>query len=335
MAEHILANIDFSTDQSDELIQKKLALQLSALAFYTGSKEDVAVLPYKLDPVYLETLNAIQAPIGNYILWNDLYENAVINPWCKTQKLLQECKIKKVNIKYPLSEIELKAGSKAFAFSISPPPFISTLVDTKQTAVEFLQSQQGLFVIKSPDQQSGMGHYFIQAHPNLTPSCLPDIIYKNVRLEKWVTRLLDFSSQWLLNQHVNLLGLCEIINNDKGGYKGSKYPLVKPEYDCFFKEHIKYITPIIHALHAEGYRGNLGVDAFIFEENNEIKLCPLIEINPRKTMGFVALNLAIHLQKPCHIEKTFHKHGQLLLPQKIEHENKTFSFKSNLELKFF
>lgn len=335
MAEHILANIDFSEGSSTSLIQQKLAWQLAALSFSIGSKYDCALMPYELDQDYLSQLKKLNLPVSDYVLWDTIDAHKIINPWVKTKKLLQECESKKLTVKYPLSDIETKTACKAFAFKLLSPPFLSTLLHSKKEVFEFLKSQRGLFVLKSPLQQSGMGHHFISASEILTEAQLPEINYQNIRVEKWVHRLLDFSSQWLLDETVNCLGLCEIINNDKGGYKGSKFPLDNQKYECFFKEHIEQVSPIIHELHKQGYRGHLGVDAFIYEENKNTLLCPLIELNPRKTMGFVALNLSKHLNKYCHIEITNKKSANLLLPTKAIINNSVLKFKSNLEIKFF
>lgn len=335
MAEHILANIDFSDGSSTSIIQQKLALQLAALSFSIGSKFDCALMPYELDQEYLSQIKKLNLPVSDYVLWDTIDSHKIINPWIKTKKLIEECESKQLSVKYPLSDIEIKTASKAFAFKLLPPPFLSTLLQSKKDVFEFLKSQRGLFVLKSPLQQSGMGHYFISASEVLSQAQLPEINYENIRVEKWVHRLLDFSSQWLLDETVNCLGLCEIINNEKGGYKGSKFPLVNSTYECFFKEHIEKVKPVIHELHKQGYRGHLGVDAFIYEENKTVHLCPLIELNPRKTMGFVALNLSTHLEKHCHIEITNKKSANLLLPTKVIVNDSVLKFKSNLEINFF
>ena len=45
------------------------------------------------------------------------------------------------------------------------------------------------------------------------------------------------------------------------------------------------------ALFAQGYAGPVGIDALVYEDGPTLRLKPIVEINPRLTMGRVALNL--------------------------------------------
>ena len=45
----------------------------------------------------------------------------------------------------------------------------------------------------------------------------------------------------------------------------------------------------------EGYRGPVGVDAFLFRDSaGELRVKPVVEVNPRYTMGRVAVELVRH-----------------------------------------
>ena len=46
--------------------------------------------------------------------------------------------------------------------------------------------------------------------------------------------------------------------------------------------------PIVKRVYARGFFGHLGVDAFVYSEK---RLQPVVEINARKTMSWVALAL--------------------------------------------
>jgi hypothetical protein len=46
------------------------------------------------------------------------------------------------------------------------------------------------------------------------------------------------------------------------------------------------------AMRAAGFSGPAGVDAFVYRDaNNDLRLKPIVEVNPRFTMGHVALRL--------------------------------------------
>ncbi|NRA89875.1 MAG: hypothetical protein HRU43_01915, partial [Simkaniaceae bacterium] len=55
----------------------------------------------------------------------------------------------------------------------------------------------------------------------------------------------------------------------------------------FLKEHLDAAQVPIQKLFEMGYRGNLGIDAMVYNQ----KLHPIVEINLRKTMGWLALKL--------------------------------------------
>ena len=159
----------------------------------------------------------------------------------------------------------------------------------------------------------------------------PQIDYAQARLEKWVDRVFDFSSQWLFDDSVHELGLCGLINNQKGSYMGSIYPLKNNPFHDFFVKHIEFIRPILQNFHKEGFRGHLGVDAFIYLENGKPCLCPLIEINPRKTMGYVALNLSKHFNQTVKISfGPFTKDS--ILPRHIQKNGAIIKYSKNLNL---
>lgn len=332
MSEHILANIDFATNDAAQNLPNKLSLQLSALAFSIGTCDDTAIINYTPDDLFLKRVYKLNLPTQKFIIWDQIRQHTVINPWLKTTELFETCEKKQLILKHPLCANEAELGSKAYAYKLCPPPFDSTLVSSREEAFEFLKTRSGKYVIKTSQGQSGRGHFFIETSSYLKIDELPIIDYKNARIEIWKERVLDFSSQWLFDKKLSLLGLCEILNNSKGGYKGSIFPLEHKEFSFFFKHHISIVTPLLQKIFDEGFRGHLGVDAFIYKNKSTFELCPLIEINPRKTMGYVALNLAKHLNSACMIQVASETAENSILPNKIILPDKTLILKSNLNL---
>ncbi len=101
--------------------------------------------------------------------------------------------------------------------------------------------------------------------------------------EPWVNRQMDFSTQWILDGEITYLGATVLENTKWGNYNrtyvGQKIP--------FLKEHLEKVQPVLKHLLGRGFRGNIGIDAMVYGD----KLHPIVEINTRKTMGWLALKL--------------------------------------------
>jgi hypothetical protein len=334
MPEYIVANIEFNEKNSATVQSHKHNLQLSALAFSSGQQSDVAVLPFIADADYMAQINLLKLPVQETTRIDLIPEGQIINPW-KCTKIVSDLALEHdLKIKYPYSNILETIDSKAHSFFLMKPNFESILINSIEDIKTFLKGKKGIFVIKSNFSQSGFGHYFVEAS-SFDPSDLPTgFTIQNSRLERWVERVFDFSSQWLLEESFCCLGVCELINNKKGGYLGSIFPLQTKEYDDFICEHLTEVNPIIKSLHAQGFRGHLGIDAFIFKTGNKLALCPLIEINPRKTMGFVALNLSQHFDRSIKIEIGNFDLYHSLLPKQISTAQHRFIYKKNINFHF-
>lgn len=327
MPQHILANIMFDQKNIPQKLAHKFNLQLSALAFCLGDSDDYAVLDFIPSQDYLKRLQALNLPTLKSILKKELPLSTRIDPWILSKQLPYE-------LKYPYHPLIETLACKAQASKIYQPIFDFKLVHCTDDVLHFLQGKQGLYVLKLPDGQSGMGHIFFDAQDSDLIKKISGLDIKNSRLEKWMPRLVDFSSQWLLDQSVELLGICEIINNNYGCYQGSIYPFSRPEYQPFIQEHIVFMKPYLEKFFKQGLRGHIGVDAFIYKDQEIAKLCPMIEINPRKTMGLVALKLSEHFQKPCKLEIANQVGERSLLPSVIQHQGQTVSYQKNINLTF-
>lgn len=134
-------------------------------------------------------------------------------------------------------------------------------------------------------------------------------------LEPELNRLLDLSFLWDINREHSssqsgvptwkYQGFTRSLVTDARKYVGTR--LAKPFYDCpgdvkqFLLpnqgEKIEAIADwlesrLLPAVHSAGFRGCLGVDAFLFRTvDGELRIKPLVELNPRTTMGHVALSM--------------------------------------------
>src|SRR6185437_11611483 len=98
---------------------------------------------------------------------------------------------------------------------------------------------------------------------------------------------LDFSTQWIIDtdKQITYLGETVCINSSRGQYLETHVGRVLQSQMRFVEKHKEIAFPILQKMAEENYFGNVGIDAFIY---NQDSLQPIVEINARKTMGYVA-----------------------------------------------
>jgi uncharacterized ferritin-like protein (DUF455 family) len=132
---------------------------------------------------------------------------------------------------------------------------------------------------------------------------------REVVVEPWLERVMDFSAQLeMTTTGLKLCGYTGLINDARGQYLGNwaepkhekAFPVavltslqVTPragnEIQIFFSHLFKALET---ELQAEGFVGPLGIDCFVYRDANEnLKLKPVVEINPRYTMGRLTVEL--------------------------------------------
>lgn len=112
--------------------------------------------------------------------------------------------------------------------------------------------------------------------------------------QKYVNIVHEFSSQWEVHEDksITFIGITECMNSEEGAYLGT---IVKPHnetlknFEKIKRVHIDEGEKIGKKLMQHGYIGNFGIDALITRDPKGKLHTHIIEINARKTMGFVAL----------------------------------------------
>ncbi len=123
-------------------------------------------------------------------------------------------------------------------------------------------------------------------------------------VEPWLERVLDFSAQYEVREDgVKWMGMTRVLNDAAGRYLGtlvhtkwasgldeklSKFLFNEMKVMQLYREKM---PELIREMVDDSYRGNFGIDAMVYLENGEYKLRTVVEINPRVTMGRVALEL--------------------------------------------
>ncbi|MEO7162981.1 MAG: hypothetical protein ABI041_08680, partial [Bdellovibrionia bacterium] len=120
-------------------------------------------------------------------------------------------------------------------------------------------------------------------------------------VEQWLDKVYDLSIQMEVSEEgTELLEVRSFITGRQNEYRGT---YLGKKLSGFAEEDLRFIHILVakwrpfilnlgNCLRAEGYQGPAGVDALIWRDlKGNLKLKPLVELNPRWTMGRVALEL--------------------------------------------
>lgn len=131
-------------------------------------------------------------------------------------------------------------------------------------------------------------------------------------VEPWLERAADFSVQLEMgSRHLKLVGFTGLINDRKGQFQANS---AAPNFDRRFPANVTASFPealnifgglqrlygeIFSLLEMElreaGFVGPVGIDAFVYRTAEGVcRLKPIVEINPRYTMGRLTLELMKH-----------------------------------------
>lgn len=131
-----------------------------------------------------------------------------------------------------------------------------------------------------------------------------------VVVEPWCERLLDLSFHYDMKERLEFRGICRFLVHADGRFAGAVPGRWQEDLDPTLKRFLhgegrdprrlrriaaQVAETIEGPLKAAGVLGPVGVDAFVYQTPQGPKLQPLLEINPRWTMGRVALALGEHL----------------------------------------
>jgi hypothetical protein len=131
---------------------------------------------------------------------------------------------------------------------------------------------------------------------------------QKVVVEPWLERQMDFSVQLeMTGEKLRLLGFTGLVNDKKGQFQGNwagpgygrRMPTISSMFGgtlAFPREFQEFYTVVFSLLERElsaaGFRGPISIDAFVYQNaDGRSRLKPIVEINPRYTMGRLTLEL--------------------------------------------
>lgn len=160
--------------------------------------------------------------------------------------------------------------------------------------------QKDKWVIKSPNSFSGIGHIQFRAN-TLDKLLLSNILGEKFLLEPVYERIFDIGTTFEVEDGIiKRLFMVENFNSESGSFKGGagssdvdkfkKYIFEKYQYSL---EKLEKTARLIAQEYLNlGASSNIQIDSFVYREQGEMRLYPLVEVNYRKTMGLVIQSLA-------------------------------------------
>lgn len=266
-----------------------------------GDLVAVTSLPSNPDP-RLQLMENIHQ--GELDLWGP---SSAIQSWATGKQL---------NFHSPPIDLIRQIQSKDFAFEHSGGFLNGMICSNKAQVAEWMEKTAGAKVIKTTLDSAGRGLIHTEKSPQLNREFAEG---RNVICEPWVDRVFDFSSQWNIGTRIELLGLTVFETSSKGMYQAT---IAGPEEKIFQEKkwaidpHLQEAYHLLKKVQQRGFFGNIGLDAFIYRQNGNERLRPIVELNARKTMSWVALQ--IYKKKNQMIRMSFEKRPGGLLPGKGE-----------------
>jgi len=272
--------------------------QLHYLSFLVAQEEQVPFVVERPSMQYLQTLHDMGLGTRYHTIEETALSSDSLTSWGASLSLSLLALEKKLSYDMPSWSIVKKVHSKAFSFAVGQKlPHAQWIQEEEQLCI-WWHSFSGPKVLKSLYGFSGRGHFISSGKKEDLVLALT-FFRKNQSsciAEPWLPRIVDFSSQWEIQKEgaYRYLGSTIFESSSKGVYQRS---LAGPESILFssyrkeLHEHLSFVEKVVEHLVSLGYFGPLGFDAMIYEEGGKKVLHPLVEINARRTMGFVALSL--------------------------------------------
>jgi len=311
---------------------RQVARDLSLLPAFLARREDVVVVPEAPSTGFLTGLLEAGIPLPEIVAEENLEEIAErklheLRPWARTpdaQPLIErlglacEPTVRALFSKSGHAEFLAVLVGNSSCPLLCPAQVVGEVVTSLVEVQKWLESAAcAECVLKAPFSTAGRNRLIRKTSASIEKSdeewieaMLRD--HGSLVIEAWLKRVIDFSIQYDSDEDGRLRrrGLVVLDNTRQGQFRSAT---VADRFTDFLDEETRralfagsskrgYLTEFLDEelepaladlLSTHRYAGPLGVDAFLYrDENGHLRFKPVVEINPRYTMGRVAVELA-------------------------------------------
>ncbi len=292
-----------------------VAHDLASLMMFVTQGDDVVITEERPSTEFLTLYRDAGFLLPQFADWPELTNRTItrFEPWGRTkysQKMIESFKGRIIENQLTVAPEHIYSKRWAVETFGSSGEFPSKIVTDTKAAVDetaaFLAENDSPLVIKAPYGSSGRN--MIRAmRPGLEPRQITWIestlkSQKALICEPWVEKVTDLSVQLQVSANgPRILGITNFLTDKRGQYighfLGKKFHHLSQDFHREFhrQEFQKQLElkaeEIGLRLFTEGYRGAAGVDAFVYKNGEAMRLRSFVEVNPRFTMGRIALEL--------------------------------------------
>jgi hypothetical protein len=181
------------------------------------------------------------------------------------------------------------------------PKFFSTIAELE----DYVIHRNEKLLVKSPYSSSGRGLVWLPPGPlaRSEKQIISGMLKKQaqVSVEKALDKYLDFSMHFEIDRAntVHFIGHSIFHTNEKGAYRESllaNQDFLEKQITALIDKELLFqvkneLIAILQKMYAPYYTGTIGVDMLIYQSENQYRLNPSLEINMRKSMGYLAICL--------------------------------------------
>ena len=296
-----------------------LCLQLQFLPMLYAQADEWVAVTQLPDASYMELLQDhpwFQHGIPQLTLLShpSLAANSHCLPWGHSPQIQAWATKNRVFYHHPTPWSMIQSvHSKKFSFQFSDLPQ-SALIFNEKDLCHWLTHVSGPKVLKTCYGLSGQGHFRLnddRITQELLVWCMKEWNGQRPLIgEPWLHRIEDFSTQWIIHpsKEIEWLGSTRFETDANGMYLGTwagPESLLFPTFQSYLQEHKRQAEQALQQLAQLNYFGPVGIDALIYQYNDQLALHAIVEINPRQTMSSVALRLQKRLAPNSVLQLSF------------------------------
>lgn len=314
--EHMLCH-----DGPQPKIVRNIQDALSILPIFLCVRDDIVVVPSMPSTVLLEKISALGFPIPELSVgWSSISTRNIqgIIPWGKSpQYPVGESWTQNDRNHYTKSYGSLCLKDFVTQYShplINPNEPIGISCTTIQEVQQAIAKWSCPVVIKADLGASGRNTI---RHMGAWEQGQLKWVHRILRqqgccvIEPMLERIIDFSMQITIDETMKIRqqGPIRQFTTPQGQYlghwlgpvhKGLPKDIIRMLYQHDWKKMLAHMSNFVGLrLAQEGHRGVVGIDCFLYRQDQEIFIRPIVEINPRYTMGHIAQALRKRCAAPA------------------------------------